>query len=85
MFESGAAAGLDYIIGVTAPQHIRIQRVMHRDKIIRDEVLARMDKQLDESMKMKLCDFVLINDEQELLIPQVVALHEKLLTLKKPA
>ncbi|HNP45113.1 MAG TPA: dephospho-CoA kinase [Panacibacter sp.] len=85
MFESGAAAGLDYIIGVTAPQHIRIQRVMHRDKITRDEVLARMDKQLDESMKMKLCDFVLINDEQELLIPQVVALHEKLLTLKKPA
>lgn len=83
MFESGAAAGLDYIIGVTAPQHLRIQRVMHRDKITREEVLARMDKQLDETMKMKLCDFVLINDEQELLIPQVVALHEKLLSLKK--
>lgn len=84
MFESGAAAGLDYIIGVTAPQHLRIQRVMHRDRITREEVLARMDKQLDETMKMKLCDFVLINDEQELLIPQVVALHEKLLSLKKP-
>lgn len=83
LFESGATAGLDYIIGVFAPQHLRIQRVMQRDKVTRDEVLGRMSKQIDEFMKMKLCDFVITNDEQQLLIPQVLEVHEKLLTLKK--
>jgi dephospho-CoA kinase len=83
IFESGAAAGLDYIIGVFAPQHIRIQRVMQRDKVSREEVLSRMSKQIDEFMKMKLCDFVITNDEQQLLIPQVLSVHEKLVLLKK--
>lgn len=82
-FESGSAAGIDYIIGVYAPQHLRIQRVMQRDNITREEVLARMDKQIDEEMKMKLCDFVLVNDEQHLLIPQVIALHKKFNKLSK--
>ena len=40
-----------------------------------------MEKQLDESIKMKLCDHVLINNEQTLLIPQVIDLHEKLISL----
>jgi dephospho-CoA kinase len=82
LFESGAAAGLDFVIGVYAPQHIRIQRTMQRDKVSREEVLKRMAKQIDEHMKMKLCDFVITNDEQQLLIPQVLEVHEKLLSIK---
>jgi dephospho-CoA kinase len=78
LFESGSAAGLDYVIGVYAPQHIRIKRVMDRDKLTREQVLARMNCQVNEEIKMKLCDFVLVNDEQQLLIPQVLRLHEKL-------
>lgn len=83
LFESGAAAGLDFIIGVFAPQHIRIQRAMQRDNVTREEVLKRMAKQIDEYMKMKLCDFVITNDEQQMLIPQVLQVHEKLLSIKK--
>lgn len=83
IFESGAALGLDYIIGVFAPQHVRIQRVMQRDKVSREEVLSRMSRQIDEFMKMKLCDFVITNDEQQLVIPQVLSVHEKLLSVKK--
>lgn len=83
MFEAGASAGLDYVIGVSAPQHLRIQRVMERDNVTREEVLARMDKQISERMKMKLCDFILINDEQQLLVPQVVSLHEHLVNLQQ--
>ena len=82
-FESGSAAGIDYIIGVYAPQQVRIQRVMQRDNISREEVVARMNKQIDEDMKMKLCDFVVVNDEQHLVIPQVIALHEKFIQLSK--
>jgi dephospho-CoA kinase len=82
-FEAGSTEGLDYIIGVYAPQHIRIQRVMQRDNVTRDEVLARMSKQINEEMKMRLCDFVIVNDEQTMIIPQVLKLHEKFTALSK--
>jgi dephospho-CoA kinase len=77
LFEAGSAAHLDYVIGVYAPQQIRIKRVMDRDKVTREQVLARMNRQINEEIKMKLCDFVLVNDEQQLLIPQVLQLHER--------
>ena len=83
IFESGAQEYLDYVIGVTAPAPLRIQRTMHRDGITREEVTARMDKQMEESIKMKLCDFILVNDEQEMLLPQVLELHNRLLSLAK--
>jgi len=54
---------------------------MERNHLSYDEVKQRMDKQLDETMKMKLCDFVVYNDEEHLLIPQVLELHQKLLSL----
>ena len=76
LFESGSAADLDYIIGVYAPKIVRIKRVMQRDNVNEQAVINRMNKQIDENLKMKLCDFVIINDEQQLLIPQVMALHK---------
>ncbi|GMV78138.1 MAG: dephospho-CoA kinase [Chitinophagaceae bacterium] len=76
LFESGSAADLDYIIGVYAPKIVRIKRVMQRDNVNEHAVINRMNKQIDENLKMKLCDFVIINDEQQLLIPQVLALHK---------
>lgn len=81
LFESGAAEQLDLVIGVDAPLAVRIKRVMDRDKITREEVIKRINSQVDEVIKMKLCDFVLVNDEQQLLIPQVVELHQQLLKL----
>lgn len=76
-FEAGSAAGLDYIIGVYTPKHLRIQRVMQRDGLSREAVLQRMAQQIQEEIKMRLCDFVIVNDEQQLLIPQVLRLHEQ--------
>src|SRR4051812_23514218 len=78
LFESGSASGLDYIIGVNAPVHQRIKRVMDRDGSSREEVLSRLNHQISEDIKMKLCDFLINNNEQELVIPQVLQLHEKL-------
>ena len=82
-FEAGSTEGLDYIIGVYAPQHLRLQRVMQRDNVTREEVFSRMSKQINEEMKMRLCDFVIVNDEQTMVIPQVLKLHEKFITLSK--
>lgn len=78
IFESGSQQYLDKVIGVYAPAAVRIHRVMQRDNVTREEVLSRMNKQIDEEMKMRLCDYVITNDEQELLIPQVMKLHEEL-------
>lgn len=76
LFESGAAENLDFIVGVYAPQALRIKRVMKRDGLTADEIMKRINRQVNEEMKMKLCDFVITNNEQELLIPQVLKLHQ---------
>jgi len=83
IFEAGVNERLDFVIGVSAPESLRIKRTMERDNISREEVLKRISRQQNEEEKIKQCDFVLVNDEQELLIPQVLALHKKLLALSK--
>lgn len=83
IFEAKVSDRLDYVIGVSSPEQLRIKRTMQRDNVSHDEVVKRMNKQLDEETKMSKCDFVLLNDEQQLLIPQVVMLHEKLIRLSK--
>lgn len=77
LFESGAAKKLDYVIGVYAPQHIRVKRVMDRDNLPVEEVMKRISRQIDEEMKMKLCNFVITNNDQQLVIPQVLELDKK--------
>ncbi len=81
IFESDVWKGLDKVIGVSSPYELRLQRAMQRDNISQDAVLARMGKQMNEEEKMKRCDFIIYNDETQLLIPQVIALHEKLILL----
>ena len=83
MFESDAHNHVDYVIGVSAPEQMRIQRTMQRDGISETAVAARINKQMNEEEKLKLCDFIINNDETQLLIPQVLQLHEKFLALSK--
>lgn len=75
IFESGSDKHLDLVIGVYAPKDVRIARIMQRDKAERPSIEARMNRQMDEDDKMKRCDYVIINNEQEALIPQVLNLH----------
>jgi dephospho-CoA kinase len=77
IFESGFNTLLDYVIGVKAPLSLRLERTMERDDITSKDVEARMNLQMNEEEKMKRCDFIILNDEKEMLIPQVLALHEK--------
>lgn len=81
IFESGVQGQLDYVIGVSAPVELRIERAMKRDTLTRQQVLDRMDRQINETIKMRLCDFVIVNDGKKAVIPQVLKLHEKLLEL----
>ncbi len=79
IFESGSNKYLDKVIGVSSPVSLRIERTMKRSHITSEQVKERMALQMDEEEKMRLCDYVIINDEQQMLIPQVLLLHENFL------
>jgi len=81
IFEARGAGHLDFVIGVYAPLVLRIHRTMQRDHSSREAVQQRMRNQIDEEIKMKLCDVVIRNDEQEAVIPQVLELHARLLQM----
>ncbi|MDP4282972.1 MAG: dephospho-CoA kinase [Bacteroidota bacterium] len=82
IFESGSQKQLDYVIGVKAPMALRLQRIVQRDHVNAEQVKARMGMQMDEEIKMRLCDYVIINDEQQMLIPQVLELHNQFLKMQ---
>jgi dephospho-CoA kinase len=77
IFESGINKHLDYVIGVSSPEALRIERTMKRDHVSKEEVQKRMKNQMDEDEKIKLCDFVIYNDEEQFIMSQVLALHRK--------
>jgi len=81
LFESGSHQANDYNILVFAPTEERIRRVMARDRVSKEQVLARMEKQMPEEEKMNLADFVIYNDGTQALIPQVLELHSRFLDL----
>ncbi|MFT5168378.1 MAG: dephospho-CoA kinase [Saprospiraceae bacterium] len=77
-FENGSYVKMDKMITVTAPESLRIQRVIARDHTDEASVKARIDKQLPESEKVKLSDFVINNDGSQSLILQVLAIYNQL-------
>lgn len=81
LFESGSFRGLDYIIAVTAPVELRIDRVVARDQTTREAVLQRMDKQWPEEKKVRRSNFVVYNDGRRSLIQQVMSIHRALCAL----
>ncbi len=83
LYESGSHLLLDKIIVVAAPLETRIQRVMQRDGVARQAVMARISKQMPQEEKEALADFVLKNESTERgdLLAQAQRVHEKLLKL----
>lgn len=75
LVETGLYLTLDKLIVVTAPTELRIQRVMQRDNTTREAVEARINNQLSEEEKIKVADFVVINDGSISLIEQVLKIH----------
>ena len=76
IFESGAADGLLKVIGVTAPLSLRTHRVMQRDGITKEQVDARMRNQISDTIKMRLCDYVIENNNQQMVLPQVLEIDK---------
>lgn len=77
LFESGSYKQLDKIIMVYAPLEMRVNRTLERDKQrSREQVLAIVDNQWDDAVKMDMADFVIYNDDSQLVIPQVLKLDK---------
>jgi len=83
LFESGSYKMCDKNILVTAPADVRIARVIARDAVTREQVEARMDKQLHDDEKKKIADFLITNDESRSVILQVLELHHQFLNLTR--
>lgn len=79
LFESNFDKYVDKTILVIAPENIRLERVIKRDSISKEEVLKRMANQWDEERKVKLADFLINNNDKELLIPQLIEIHKKII------
>ena len=78
LFESRANKGLDAVICVSSPVEVRIKRVMERDKCNRKKVMKRIAMQMPQETKEKLADFVIINTENEKILPQILSVCKKI-------
>jgi dephospho-CoA kinase len=78
LFESGFYKMMDKTIMVYTDEHERIERVVKRDKISTEMVIQRMNNQWKDEEKIKLADYVIGNNDRELIIPQIVEIDKKL-------
>ena len=79
LFESGAYKRLDMMILVTAPEKLRIERIVKRDGLEQDKILARMKSQINPDKAAKMADHVILNDEKSFVLPQVLEIHQKIM------
>lgn len=78
LFEAQSNEMLDKVIVVSAPEELRINRVLERDNHrTRKQIEEIIKSQMKEEEKRKLADFVIVNDETQLVIPQVLMLHQQ--------
>lgn len=78
LFETGFNKNFDHIIFVSAPEILRLERVQKRDDSPEKEIKIRMDQQWPESKKTPYADFVILNDGSQMLIPQILRIHNQL-------
>ena len=81
LFDIGSQIFYDKTVVVFAPKEIRLQRSMLRDSLKREAVEARMAMQMDDEKKAQLADYVIINDGEKMLIPQVMEVHRQLVKI----
>jgi dephospho-CoA kinase len=83
LFESGASEFVDRKATVVASEEERINRVVLRSKMTREQVLDRMKNQMDDETRIQLSDFVIPNSENDMVIPAVLKIHGEILQIVK--
>lgn len=83
LVESGGHTELDHLIVVTAPEQERVARVMKRDGLTEEEVRQRLRNQTTDEARAAVAHSIIVNDGAQLVIPQVLAVHETLIKQAK--
>jgi dephospho-CoA kinase len=83
LFEGNSSGVVDKTILVVAPEEERIERVIRRNNLTREQVLERIKNQMTDEDKIKLSDFVINNSEHEMIIPAILKIHREILSLIK--
>ncbi|MBA4322592.1 MAG: dephospho-CoA kinase, partial [Odoribacter sp.] len=78
-----ASEFVDRIVTVVAPVEERIERVVRRNNLTREQVLERIKNQMEDEERIRLSDFVIYNSEHEMIIPTVIRIHEEIMALIK--
>ncbi|OFZ02047.1 MAG: dephospho-CoA kinase [Bacteroidetes bacterium RIFCSPLOWO2_12_FULL_31_6] len=78
LIESGAYKTLDKIILVTAPEELKIKRVLARDDSNETDIRKKIAAQLSDIEKTKYTDYTIVNNEKDLVIPQVLNIYNEL-------
>ena len=79
LLESGGHHFLDKVLLVTAPETVRIARVIKRDGVASEEVLKRIRNQWPDEKRRRFCDYEVLADEKHLVVPQILKIHSELL------
>ena len=79
LIESGLCSHFDKIICITSPLKMRIERIRKRDGISEDLVKQRISNQLSDKEKLPKCDYIIYNDDNSMVLPQVLEIHNQLL------
>jgi dephospho-CoA kinase len=80
-FETGSEKYVDVMVGVSAPADMRIARAMQRNNASRERIEKIIAVQMDDAEKMSRCQYVIINDNTQPLLPQVLSVHKQLILL----
>ena len=80
LFETGFYKNLDKNILVIAPFNTRLKRIQERDQLSEEEIINKMNSQFSDDEKRTICDFVIDNNEYELLVPKIVEIINKLIS-----
>ncbi len=79
LFESGASKLVDKIVTVVAPIEERVDRVVRRNNLTRNQVLERIRNQIDDEARIKQSDYVIRNSENDMIIPAILEIHKDIL------
>jgi dephospho-CoA kinase len=82
IFEAGLVQRFDHIISVFAPEELCMKRIMQRDGVTHEQVESRLKAQIDPQEKIKNSDFVIYNDDKQLVVPQVLEIHKTISGIK---
>lgn len=81
IFESKWEKYFDKLICINTPQNLVIQRAMQRDNASKQEIMQRIKNQLSVEYKISNSDYVILNDDLALVLPQVINIDKQLKTL----